>query len=223
MAGGEKLEMAVIVPTITTADRAIFDKNLQDFAQFSKRIQIDASDGTFAATTMVGLADMEFPVGLQIDLHLMTAKPSDYLQRIIELKPSLCIVHLEVDDDLMAIAQSLHGAGIKFGLALLKGTFPRRAEQLVSEADHMMIFSGSLGEQGGQADLLQYEKVPIIRELKQDIEIGWDGGANLSNVRALAHAGIDVVNVGSAITGAPDPAAMYKAISEEAERKGVLV
>ena len=65
---------------------------------------------------------------------------------------------------------------------------------------------------------LQYEKVPIIRELKQDIEIGWDGGANLSNVRALAHAGIDVINVGSAITNAPDHAAMYKAISEEAER-----
>lgn len=215
--------MAAIVPTITTDDKAVFDKNLQAFAQFSKRIQIDTSDGTFAATTMVGLDNMEFPAGAQIDLHLMTAKPSQYLERVIELKPSLCIVHIEVDDDLMRIAQSLHGAGIKFGLALLKGTYPRRAQQLISEADHMMIFAGSLGAQGGQADLLQYEKVPIIRALKQDIEIGWDGGANLSNVRALAYAGIDVINVGSAITNAPDSAAMYKAISEEAERKGVLI
>ena len=192
--------MAAIVPTITTDDKAVFDKNLQAFAQFSKRIQIDTSDGTFAATTMVGLDNMEFPAGAQIDLHLMTAKPSQYLERVIELKPSLCIVHIEVDDDLMRIAQSLHGAGIKFGLALLKGTYPRRAQQLISEADHMMIFAGSLGAQGGQADLLQ-----------------------LSNVRALAHAGIDVINVGSAITNAPDSAAMYKAISEEAERKGVLI
>lgn len=215
--------MSVIVPTITTADKALFDKSLQSFAGFSKRIQIDTSDGTFAATTMVGLDSMEFPDGVQIDLHMMTAKPSQYLSRVIELKPSLCIVHVEVDDDLMRIAQELHGAGIKFGLALLKGTFPRRAQQLISEADHMMIFSGSLGEQGGQADLLQCEKVPIIRELKQDIEIGWDGGANLSNVRAIAHAGIDVINIGSAITNAPDPAAMYKALNEEAERKGVLI
>lgn len=215
--------MATVVPTITTADKAIFDKNLQNFLQFSKRIQIDTSDGTFAATKMVGLDEMKFPAEAQIDLHLMTAKPSEYLARVVELKPSLCIVHIEVDDDLMKIAQSLHGAGIKFGLALLKGTFPRRAQQLISEADHMMIFSGSLGEQGGQADLLQYEKVPIIRDLKQDIEIGWDGGANLSNVRAIAHAGVDVVNVGSAITNAPDPAAMHKALSEEAERKGVLI
>lgn len=215
--------MATIVPTITTADKAVFDKNLQEFVQFSKRIQIDTSDGTFAATKMVALDDMTFSDGAQIDLHLMTAKPSQYLDRVIGLRPSLCIVHIEVDDDLMHIAQSLHGAGIKFGLALLKGTFPRRAQQLISEADHMMIFSGSLGEQGGQADLLQYEKVPIIRDLKQDIEIGWDGGANLSNVRAIAHAGVDVINVGSAITNAPDHAAMYKAISDEAERKGVLI
>lgn len=215
--------MAVIVPTITTADKSVFDANLQEFAGFAKRIQIDTSDGTFAATTMVGLNEMELPEGVQIDLHLMTARPSQYLGRVIELKPSLCIVHIEVDDDLRSIAQSLHGAGIKFGIALLKGTYPRRAQQLIADADHIMIFAGSLGEQGGQADLLQYEKVPIIRELKQDIEIGWDGGASLSNVRTLAHAGIDVINVGSAITNAPDHAAMYKAISEEAERKGVLI
>ena len=68
--------MAAIVPTITTDDKAVFDKNLQAFAQFSKRIQIDTSDGTFAATTMVGLDNMEFPAGAQIDLHLMTAKPA---------------------------------------------------------------------------------------------------------------------------------------------------
>lgn len=215
--------MAVIVPTITTDNQDIFDNNLKNFSQFSKRIHIDTSDGTFAATTMVGLDKMDFPDDLQIDLHLMTAKPSQYLQRVIELKPSLCIVHVEVDDDLMGMAQSLHGAGIKFGLALLKGTFPLRAQQLISEADHMMIFSGSLGEQGGQADLLQCEKVPLIRGLKENIEISWDGGANLSNVRAITHAGVDVINVGGAITNAPDPAAMYKALSEESERKGVLI
>ena len=59
--------------------------------------------------------------------------------------------------------------------------------------------------------------------LLPDIEIGWDGGANLSNVRALAHAGIDVINVGSAITQATDPAAMYQSLLTESDKKGVLV
>lgn len=62
-----------------------------------------------------------------------------------------------------------------------------------------------------------------MRALKQDLEIGWDGGVNLSNVRALAHAGIDVINVGSAITQAADKEAMYQSLVVESEKKGVLL
>lgn len=215
--------MATIVPTITTSDPTVLQQNLQKFVIFSKRIQIDMSDGTFAATTMVPLDEMEFPAEAKIDLHLMTARPSEYLARVMELKPSLCIVHAEVNEDLVEIAQSLHGVGIKFGVALLKTTYPRRVQQALIEADNVMIFAGNLGAQGGVADMLQIEKIPLIRALKPDVEIGWDGGANLSNVRALAHAGVDVINVGNAITSAPDPAAMYKALGEESERKGVLL
>ena len=47
--------------------------------------------------------------------------------------------------------------------------------------------------------MLQIEKAPIVRSIKQDVEIGWDGGANLDNIRAIAHADFDVINVGSAI------------------------
>lgn len=215
--------MATIVPTITTDDPKLLQENLQKFVAFSKRIQIDMSDGTFATTMMVPLDAMEFPAEAKIDLHLMTAQPSQYLSRVLELKPNLCIVHAEATEDLLGFAQSLKEADIKFGVALLKTTYPRRARQLIAEANHVMIFAGSLGAQGGVADMLQIEKVPLIRALKPDVEIGWDGGANLSNVRALAHSGIDVINVGSAITNAPDPSVMYKELVDESERKGVLL
>ena len=86
-----------------------------------------------------------------------------------------------------------------------------------------MIFAGELGSQGGAIDMMQTEKVPLIRNIKPEVEIGWDGGINLSNVRALAHDGIDVLNVGSAITRAEDPAAMYQSLLVESEKKGVLI
>ena len=86
-----------------------------------------------------------------------------------------------------------------------------------------MIFAGELGRQGGAIDMMQIEKVPLIRAIKPEIEVGWDGGANLSNIRALAHANIDVINVGSAITQAADPAAMYQSLITESEKKGVLI
>lgn len=215
--------MTAIVPTVTTDDPAVFNANVAAFSQFTKRIHIDASDGTFAPTTMVPLTSMSFPEGLTVDLHVMSARPSEHLADILNLKPALCILHAEVDDDLAGIIAQLRSAGIKFGLALLKGTFPRRVQNLITTADHVMIFAGELGRQGGAIDMLQIEKVPLLRAIKPDLEIGWDGGANLSNVRALAHSDLDVLNVGSAISKAADKAAMYQSLVAESEKRGVLV
>lgn len=215
--------MATICPTITTDNPELFQRNLTNYAKFAKRIQIDASDGTFAPTVMVPLQNMTFPTGVTIDLHLMTARPSEHLNEVLRLKPSLCIVHAEVDDDLNAIFTQLKAAGIKVGLALLKGTFPGLVRTLLTQADHAMIFAGELGRQGGAIDMLQVEKAPLLKAINPELEIGWDGGANLSNVRALAHDGIDVINVGSAIASAADPAAMYQSLVVESEKKGVLI
>lgn len=215
--------MAVVVPTITTDNLQVFNTNLSKFSQFTKRIQVDASDGSFAPTTLVPLTNMRFPEGVAIDLHLMSARPSDHLAEIIALKPSLCILHAEVDDDLAGVFAKLKEAGIKTGIALITTTYPGRVRELIAAADHAMIFAGQLGSQGGNIDMMQIEKVPLLREIKLNLEIGWDGGVNLSNVRALAHADIDVLNVGSAITQAEDAAAMYQSLLVESEKKGVLV
>ena len=66
------------------------------------------------------------------------------------------------------------------------------------------------------------EKIKIIRKLNPALEIGWDGGANLSNVRALAHADLNVINVGSAISNTKDPADAYKQLVEESKKRGIL-
>lgn len=215
--------MAVICPAILTDDPAVFQAQLEEYKTFSRRVQIDASDGTFAPSTTVPINNVQFPEGLNVDIHVMSARPSDHLATILALKPSLCIIHAEVNDDLASLTNELHNAGIKVGLALLKGTFPGKVKELIVNADHVMIFAGDLGHQGGNIDMLQVEKVPLIRAIKPDVEIGWDGGSNLSNVRALAHAGIDVVNVGGALSRAADKAAMYQSLVAESEKKGVLV
>lgn len=215
--------MATIVPAILTNEDAKFNAEMQAYQGFTRRIQVDFSDGTFASNSTVPLDMMQFPVEMNIDLHMITAKPSQYLQKVISLKPALCIMHAESDDNIISIAQQLRGAGIKIGIALLPGTFPRKAQELIANADHVLIFAGKLGEQSGGIDMLQIEKVPLIKALNANAEIGWDGGANLGNVRALAHAGIDIINVGGALSQSPDPAAMYQSLVAETEKKGVLI
>ena len=218
--------MSIIVPTITTSDPNVFATNLTKFSTFAKRIQIDASDGSFAPTNLVPLTALQptqFPQGVTIDIHLMSARPSEHLPAILALKPSLCILHAEVDDNLAAVFAQLKQAGIKTGIAFIKTTFPGRVRELVASCDHAMVFAGTLGSQGGAIDLLQTEKIPLLRAIKPELEIGWDGGANLSNIRALAHSDLDVINVGSAISQASDPAAMYQSLLAEADKKGVLI
>lgn len=215
--------MAIIVPTITTEDTNVCNANLLEFSHFAKRIQLDASDGSFAPTNLAPLSGVQPVEGIALDIHLMSARPSEHLADLLELKPSLCILHAEVDDDLKNIFVQLRNAGVKVGVALLRSTFPNRVRELIELADHVMIFAGELGHQGGTIDMLQTEKIPLIKNIKPDVEIGWDGGANLSNIRALAHSGIEVINVGSAISRASDPSAMYQSLIAEADKKGVLV
>lgn len=215
--------MPVVVPTITTNQQTVFDANLKEFSEFTQRIHVDVSDGTLAPTNLLPLSSIHNQDGITMDIHLMTARPSEHLADILKLKPSLCIIHAEVDDDVQAFFVQLEQAGIKKGVALLKTTFPKRVEERIAMADHVMIFAGQLGSQGGAPDMLQTEKVALVRAIKPDLEIAWDGGANLTNVRAITHSGVDVIDVGSAISRAQDKRAMYESLLAECDKKGVLI
>lgn len=215
--------MLTIVPTITTDNQIAYDADLQEFGKFTKRVHVDVSDGSLAPTNLLPLSGVHGMEGVALDIHLMSAKPSTHLAEILRIKPSLCIIHAEVDDDVASFFSQLQAAGIKPGIALLKGTFPKKVQDLITLADHVMIFAGELGKQGGAIDMLQTEKVPLIRAIKPELEIAWDGGINLTNIRAIAHSGVDVADVGSAISQAPDKAAMYQSLLAESEKKGVLI
>ena len=70
---------------------------------------------------------------------------------------------------------------------------------------------------------MQMEKIPLIRNMKPELEIGWDGGANMTNVRAIAHADIDIINVGSAISQSPNPAQVFQELVAEIDKNGVVI
>lgn len=214
--------MITIAPTILTSDINEFNKQAETFNKIAKRVQIDIVDGDFAPVRTLALKDVNLPNGETLwDLHMMVSKPSSHLDQILRLKPNLCIFHAEIDEKLIPIFEELKKQGIKTGVALLKSTFPGNLTNIIKAVDHVLIFAGNLGQQGGEADLLQMEKVPILKKIRSDVEIGWDGGANLKTIRAIAHSGVSVINVGSAIAQASDVAVAFKELEEEAEKHGV--
>ena len=212
-----------IVPSILTDNKQDYRAQVERINIFTRRVQIDVSDGVFAPTQTLDITNVWWPRNWEADLHLMAAYPSQHMDTILKLSPSLCILHAEASEDLLPSFQQLKEAGIKTGVALLPSTFPGNVQHYIQAADHVLIFAGQLGVQGSQADLMQMEKIPLVRNMKPEVEIGWDGGANMTNVRALAHADLDVINVGSAISQAPDSAQAFQDLVSEIDKNGVVL
>ncbi len=212
-----------IVPSILTDNKQDFRTQVETINAFTRRAQFDVTDGVFAPTQTLDITNIWWPRNWEADLHLMAARPSDHITTILKLSPSLCIFHAEASEDLLPLFQELKDAGIKTGVALLPSTFPGTVKHYIDAADHVLIFAGQLGVQGGGIDLMQMEKIALVRAMKPEVEIGWDGGANITNVRALAHADLDVINVGSAIAKAENPATAFQELVAEIDKNGVVL
>ena len=214
---------SVITPTILAGNKDQFAAFIKAYQGFAKRVQVDITDGQFAPTLTLPENEAVCPEGWQVDYHMMVIKPSEHLANIIALKPNLCIFHAETGEDLLPLFVKLKEAGIKAGVALMKQTYPEKVRGFIEAADHVLIFAGELGRQGAEADLLQMEKIPLIKSINASAEIGWDGGANMKNVRALAHAGVDVINVGSALAGSQNPPQTYADLQADLDKRGVVL
>ncbi|MBP9811733.1 hypothetical protein KBF38_25760, partial [bacterium] len=137
-------------------------------------------------------------------------------------KADLIVFHAEVQEDLLPIIKKIQSVGLRAGVALQRPTVPSQVAQYIEAADHVMIFSGDLGHYGGTASLMQLEKVRLVRAIKADVEIGWDGGVSVENAFGLAQGGVDVLNVGGAIAKSQDPQATYQALVTEINKHGVI-
>ena len=211
-----------IVPTILANTQEEFHAAITVIDTFANRVQIDIVDGEFASNRTVGLDDLFWPDNWLVDIHMMVKAPSRYIDKLILMKPHMVIFHAEVEEDLTPTFEKLRQAGIKSGLALLRGTVPYNEARQIAMVDHVMIFAGELGQMGGKANLLQVEKVRLIKEISPNVEIGWDGGANIDTLTTIMQSGVDVINVGGAITNAKNPAEAFKALVDLSKTEGVI-
>lgn len=213
------MAISIVAPSILTKNPTEYKEIVQKYHPFVKRVHIDISDGTLSPETTINETACWWPKGWEVDIHMMTANPAAHVDNLIKLHPNLVIFHAEAKDDLLPIFDTLKENGMKVGVAIVKGVYPPSIKAILEAADHAMIFSGNMGQYGGTADTLLLEKVPLIQEIHKGIEIGWDGGANLENLRTLVHGGVTVINVGSAIANAPDQQKMYETLMLETEKE----
>jgi len=214
--------MAVVAPTITTETLDDYKASVDMLTPFAKRVHVDISDGEFTPNFLLGESQLFWPAEWEVDVHAMLARPSEHLAQIIALKPSMIVFHAEIQEDRAQLIAQIKAAGIKAGIALLKTTVPATIADVIKLADHVLIFSGDLGKQGGTASLMQLEKVRLVKAINPAAEIGWDGGVNIENAYTLAQGNVNVLNVGSGISKADNPAEAYVALEKEINKHGVI-
>ena len=193
--------MSIIAPAILATNPEEYKSQVKAIFPFAERVHIDVTDGEFAPNLTLPETQIWWPQEWKVDIHMMVARPSEHLETIIQLNPNMVIFHAEVEEDLVPIFERLKNETmIKPAVALLRSTVPETVAPAIQAAEHVLVFSGNLGEMGGR----------------------WDGGANFSNVFNLTQSGVDVVNVGSGIMQSQSPEQSYRQMEAEINRKGAI-
>ena len=156
---------------------------------------------------------------LPMEVHLMIAKPLDFLQAFIRAGASWITVHAETQNWVEAL-KAAKKAGLKAGVALKPKTPVSRIQGILPEVDLVLVMSVEPGFSGQKFMGSSLDKISQLHALKQekgfDYIIGVDGGINQETGRECVAAGAGLLAVGSAFFKARDKKAFVQALKTSA-------
>ena len=183
------------MPTITTDDPHEYREQMELITAYAEGVHVDFADGEFAPSKLLPIANGWRSDQLITHVHIMYKDPLKELRNIIKLSADLVILHAE-SENLTECLETLQENGNRTGVAILPETSVDVLAQISSLFDHVLVFGGHIGYQGGKEDLALLDKVKAIKQKYPDVEISWDGGVNGDNTRQISEAGVDILNVG---------------------------
>ncbi len=184
-------------------------------------VHLDIMDGVFVPNISYGL-----PVVEQIkkasrkvlDVHLMIVQPERYVEAFRKAGADILTVHAEASTHLHRTLQQIKACGMKAGVALNPHTPVGTLEDIIGEADVVLVMSVNPGF-GGQSFIAH--AVEKVRKLKRLIEktgsgalIEVDGGVNTETGRLLVEAGADALVAGSFVFRSEHPEETVRELKE---------
>lgn len=173
---------------------------------------LDVMDGVFVPNISFGFPVMEAMkrhARKPLDVHLMIERPEKFIPEVQRLGALVMNVHQEACVHLHRVLQQIRNAGMMSGVTLNPSTPVSMVEDVLEEADLVMLMSVNPGFAGQRFIEHTYEKVARLREminrrhLPTLIEV--DGGVCRENAARLYEAGADVLVAGSAVFCAQNP------------------
>ena len=196
-----------IAPSILAADfTRLGDQVREADAAGADLFHLDIMDGDFVPNISFGPMVVEAVHRVTqkfLDVHLMIEQPERYLEVFVKAGASMINVHVETCPQLRNMLQHIHSLGVKAGIAINPETPFERIDELISAADRVLVMTVHPGF-GGQA--FMPEVLPKIRQIAQaatalnhPIEIGIDGGVDITTIRGVLEQGANVMIAGSSV------------------------
>jgi ribulose-phosphate 3-epimerase len=214
-----------VAPSVLAADFARLGEQVDTvLAAGARVVHVDIMDAHFVPVLSMGpnvveaLAERVHDAGAQIDVHLMVERPERHVETFAKAGADSITVHVEATPHVHYALQAVHDAGCRAGLALCPATPVAAASEVLDDIDLLLCMTVNPGW-GGQrfipASIARIERLRAMLAPETALEV--DGGIDAETVGACAAAGATVFVAGTAVFGAPDPAAALREIAAAAE------
>jgi len=175
-------------------------------------IHLDVMDGRFVPNISFGMPIIKAVKTIAeklLDVHLMIEEPGKYYNDFKTVGADILTVHYEACPHLHRDIQTIHSLGMKAGIALNPHTPIHLLEEIITDADLILVMSVNPGF-GGQSFIKEsLSKISRLRDLiiksGSNALIEVDGGVDLHNAKTLFDVGANVLVAGSSVFGSSDP------------------